>query len=68
MIEIPETEWQKMQDLATRIQRRSWEQEADLKNLNNLMHALHGEGVRGREYTASGEPQVFQNGVWVDRK
>jgi hypothetical protein len=67
MTEIPEEEWQKLQELATRIERRSHEQEGDLCNLNNLMHALHGEGVRSREYTPDGEPSVFINGVWVKR-
>jgi hypothetical protein len=67
MTEIPENEWQKMQELAERIKRREWEHETDLKNLNNLMHALHGEGVRGGEYTGSGRPAVFVCGKWVER-
>ena len=34
---IPEEEWEKIQELSERIKRREWEQEADTKNLNNLL-------------------------------
>jgi len=67
MVEVPEEEWQKIQELAGKIQYREWAQESDLKNLNNLLHALHGEGVRGREYRPNGKPAVFVNGNWVER-
>ncbi len=66
-ITIPEEEWQKVQELAERIKRREWEQEKDTNNLNNLLHALHGEGVRASEFSGSGRPEVFQNGKWVVR-
>lgn len=66
-VTIPEEEWQKIHNLTDRIMRRLWEQEADIRNLNNLIHALHGEGVRFSEYTASKRPEVFQNGKWVQR-
>ena len=65
---IPESEWKHMQELADRINRRSWEQEEDLRNLNNLMHALHGEGIRDRKYTSDGTPQVFVGGRWISRE
>jgi len=66
-ITIPEEEWQKVQELSERIKRREWEQEKDTNNLNNLLHALHGEGVRASEFSGSGRPEVFQNGKWVTR-
>lgn len=68
MVTIPEDEWQKIQDLTDRIRRRAWEQDEDTRNLNNLIHALHGEGIRDRKYTASGEPEVFVDGKWIVRK
>ncbi len=64
---IPEEEWQKIHDLADRINRREYEQEKDTRNLNNLLHALHGEGVRASEFSDSGRPEVFQNGKWGTR-
>jgi hypothetical protein len=67
MTEIPEKEYQEIITLSERIKRRGWEQDDDLKNLTNLLHALHGEGIRGREYTPSGKPSVFVNGIWVER-
>jgi hypothetical protein len=66
-VTIPESEWQQMQELTDRIKRRSWEQEDDLRNLSNLMHALHGEGVRDQKYTADGTPCVFVDGKWISR-
>lgn len=65
--EIPESEWEKVQSLADKIMRRSWEQDEDLRNLNNLLHALHGEGVRDRKYTSSGVPMIFKDGKWIPR-
>ena len=67
MTDIPEEEWQVLQKLADRIARRSNEQDDDLRNLTNLLHALHGEGVRAREFTSTGKPSVFVNGVWKER-
>jgi len=64
---IPEEEWEKLQELTESIRMSAIKQERMLQNLNNLLHALHGEGVRQREYTSTGKPQVFQNGNWVDR-
>ena len=64
---IPEEEWQKIHDLADRINRCEYEQEKDTRNLNNLLHALHGEGVRASEFSDSGRPEVFQNGKWGTR-
>lgn len=66
-MEIPEEEWQNIQKLADRIQHRAWEQEKNILNLNNLLHALHGEGVRSREFTNDGQPKVFKDGKWVNR-
>lgn len=67
MTEIPEEEWNKIQRIVDTIQRREWEQEEDIRNLNNLLHALHGEGVRDRRYTSDGKPATFENGMWVSR-
>jgi len=67
MVDIPEYEWTKIQDLQTEIQRKTWELEDYITNLNNLLHALHGEGVRDRKWTGTGKPQVFINGKWIDR-
>jgi hypothetical protein len=64
---IPEQDWQQIQLLSDRIKHREWEQEEDIRNLNNLLHALHGEGVRGSEYTSTGKPMVFVEGNWVER-
>jgi len=64
---IPETEWNEVQNLARKINNRMYDLGKDVRNLNNLLHALHGEGVRDREYTESGRPEVFQDGVWVRR-
>jgi hypothetical protein len=67
MVEVPESEWQHIQELSERIKKRSWDQEEDISNLNNLLHALHGEGIRDRKYTLGGKPSVFVNGSWVSR-
>lgn len=67
MVDIPETEWQKIQTLTERILHRSYEQEEDCANLNNLMHSLHGEGIRGERWTGNGRPAVFVNGIWFER-
>ena len=64
---IPEEDWKLVQSLSEQIMRRVWDQEDDIKNLNNLLHALHGEGVRGSEYTSTGKPMVFVEGNWVER-
>jgi len=64
---IPEEDWQQIQSLSERIKHRAWKQEEDIRNLNNLLHAIHGEGVRDREYTRSGKPEVFIDDKWVAR-
>jgi hypothetical protein len=64
-VQVPENEWQNIQKLADQIMRRSWEQDEDLRNLNNLLHALHGECVRDRKYTPTGKPSVIVDGEWV---
>jgi len=64
---IPEEEWKKIQTLSDTIKRKVWNIENDIENLDNLLHALHGEGIRNRKYTTSGYPQVFQDGEWIDR-
>ena len=64
---IPEEEWILIQSLVEKINRRSQEQEDDVGNLNNLLHAIHGEGVRCPEYTKNGKAAVFVNGKWVSR-
>jgi len=64
---IPETEWKKIQKLSERIKHRAWEQEEDIENLNNFLHALHGEGVRDSKYTGTGRPAAFIDGKWVGR-
>ena len=64
---IPESEWKQVQQIMDRIYRRSMEQDEDISNLNNLLHTLHGEGVRNRKYTLDGRPAVFVNGEWVSR-
>ena len=64
---IPDEDWELVQLLTERIMHRAYEQEDDIKNLNNLLHVLHGEGVRNRQHTKTGKPQVFSEGKWVDR-
>ncbi len=66
-VTIPESEWYQIQNLSETIMRRGWQQDEDIKNLNNLLHALHGEGVRDRKYTANGCPSIFVDGKWVER-
>ncbi len=65
-ITIPEEDWNLIQDLSERILRRSYEQEEDLANLNNLLHALHGEGIRGERWTKDRKCKLFVNGGWVN--
>jgi hypothetical protein len=64
---IPEDEWNAIQALQEKIARATFQLEEDTRNLNNLLHALHGEGVRGRQWTSDGKPQVFVGGKWVGR-
>jgi len=64
---IPEEDWKKIQELSERIMRRSWEQEEDICNLNNLLHALHGEALRGEGWTSDGKVKQFVDEKWVDR-
>ena len=64
---IPEEEWIVIQGLVETIKHREWQQEEDICNLNNLLHALHGEGVRDRKYTPDGNPAIFKDGKWVNR-
>jgi hypothetical protein len=66
-INIPEEDWKLIQSLVERIKHREWEQDEDICNLNNLLHALHGEGVRSKEHTPTGEPMVFIEGKWIGR-
>ena len=66
-VTIPEDEWQNIQSIIERIRHRCMDQETDIQNLNNLFHALHGEGVRDRRYTGDGNPAVFVDGKWVSR-
>jgi len=64
---IPEEDWKLIQLLSEKVLRRSYEQEEDMANLNNLLHALHGEGVRGGRWTVDGNNKVFVDGEWVER-
>jgi hypothetical protein len=64
---IPEQDWHLVETLTRRILQRVSEQEEDIRNLNNLLHALHGEGIRAPEYTNDGRHKVFVDGKWVDR-
>ena len=64
---IPDEDWELVQSLTERILHRSYEQEEDLANLNNLLHVLHGEGVRGDRWTKDRKCKVFVEGKWVDR-
>jgi len=64
---IPEEEWIKVQSLVTNITRRTTALEEETRNLNNLLHALHGEGVRSGEYTRDRKPAIFKDGHWISR-
>ena len=64
---ILKEDWRLIQSLSEKILLRSYEQEEDIANLNNLLHALHGEGVRAPRWTPDGKAKTFENGKWVDR-
>lgn len=46
---------EEIHDLITRINKRSLEQESDIRNLYNLIHVCMGEGVRFPEYRSGNE-------------
>lgn len=66
-INVPEEDWGLIQSLSEKVMRESWELEEDICNLNNLLHALHGEGVRGERWTSDRRCKVFVDGKWVNR-
>ena len=67
MVEVPEEDWKLVQELSEKVMRKSWDLEEDICNLNNLLHALHGEGIRGERWTKDGKCKVFENGKWINR-
>lgn len=64
---IPEEDWKLVQSLSEKVMHKAWDLEEDICNLNNLLHALHGEGLRGERFTADGKVKQFIDGKWVDR-
>jgi protein-disulfide isomerase-like protein with CxxC motif len=55
----------KMHDLIEKIQHRQYEQETDIRNLNNLFHVCLGTGIRSKEF--DGQPAPTQSDEVVER-
>jgi hypothetical protein len=63
MSTITDDQMEELHDLVTMINRRQYEQERDIRNLYNLVHAIQGVGFRSPEYDKPYSERRLDNNV-----